>query len=101
MARSIISLDLETTGLDPKKDAIIEIGAVKFEGDRVVDEFDQLVNPGRRIPDFISQLTGINNAMVARQPALRDVIPDLEAFIGSDPILGHNVRFDPGLPAQA
>lgn len=94
MARTIVALDLETTGLDPAEEAIIEIGAVKFDGDRVVDEFDQLVHPGRPISRFITQLTGITNEMVARQPAIDEVLPALESFVGTDPILGHNIRFD-------
>jgi DNA polymerase III epsilon subunit-like protein len=48
-----VALDLETTGLESARDAIIEVGAVKFRGDAVVDTFDTFVNPGRRIPEFI------------------------------------------------
>ena len=54
----IVVIDLETTGLDPEKDAIIEIGAVRFTDRRVEGEWNSLINPGRRIPPFITQLTG-------------------------------------------
>ncbi len=92
--RSIIAFDIETTGLDPLRDAIIEIGAVRFKGDRVEAEWSSLINPGRPIPPFISQLTGINDEMIGGAPRITNVLPALEAFVGEDPILGHNIRFD-------
>jgi len=91
---SIISLDIETTGLDPKNDSIIEIGAVKFNENRVLDEFSTLINPRKPINAFISNLTGISNAMVMNAPLLADVFPDLETFVGDSPILGQNIGFD-------
>ncbi|HSF82343.1 MAG TPA: helicase C-terminal domain-containing protein [Anaerolineales bacterium] len=91
---SIVALDLETTGLDPKKDAIIEIGAVRFNGRRVEAEWSSLINPGRPIPPFITQLTGITDQMVLRAPPIKAVLSDLEGFAGDVPILGHNVNFD-------
>ena len=91
---TIVALDIETTGLDPQKDAILEIGAVRFNGKRVEAEWETLLNPGRRIPPFITQLTGITNQMVAQAPPLQDVLAVLKDFVGDDPILGHNVGFD-------
>jgi DNA polymerase-3 subunit epsilon/ATP-dependent DNA helicase DinG len=91
---SIVALDIETTGLDAEKDAVIEIGAVRFKGHRVESEWSTLVHPGRRIPPFITQLTGITDQMVIQSPSIRDVLPDLTRFVGEAPILGHNVRFD-------
>ena len=93
---SIVSLDIETTGLDPIKDAIIEIGAVRFNGNRVEAEFSQLINPGRPIPPMITQLTGITDEMVRREPPVKAIIQDFENFVGDCPVLGHNVRFDLG-----
>ena len=90
----IVALDIETTGLDPDQDAIIEIGAVRFTDRRVEGEWDTLINPGRRIPPFITQLTGIRDSMVLHAPHIDDVLADLVEFIGDAPILGHNVRFD-------
>lgn len=90
----IIAIDIETTGLDPKKDAITEIGAVKFEGKRVEAEWSSLVNPGRPIPPEITQLTGITNDMVRSAPSLGQMLPELAKFAGNDPLIGHNVRFD-------
>jgi len=93
---SIVALDIETTGLDPQTDAIIEIGAVRFKDHRVEAEFNSLINPGRPIPPFITQLTGITDQMTRPAPAIREVLPDLVEFVGDSPVLGHNVRFDLG-----
>jgi DNA polymerase-3 subunit epsilon/ATP-dependent DNA helicase DinG len=91
---SIVALDLETTGLDHERDAILEIGARRFDGSRVEDEWTTLVNPGRHIPEFITNLTGISDEMVRQAPRIRDVLDKLAAFIGDAPILGHNIQFD-------
>lgn len=96
MPKTIVALDLETTGLDSARDAIIEIGAVKFKGERVEAEFSTLINPGRKLPSFITRLTGISDAMLAAQPRINDVLPKLIAFVGDTPVLGHNVQFDLG-----
>lgn len=91
---SFVALDIETTGLDPRSDAIIEIGAVRFSGNRVESEWTTLVNPGKPVPSFITQLTGISNEMVKNAPPIKAVINTLADFVGSDPVVGHNVRFD-------
>ena len=91
---TIVSLDLETTGLDPKIDSIIEIGAVKFNENRVVDEWSSLINPERSIPQVITQLTSITNLMVQNAPKIEDVIQDFIDFVGDSPVLGHNIKFD-------
>ena len=96
-----VALDIETTGLDESRDAIIEIGAVKFNERRVENEWTTLVNPGRQIPDFITGLTGIDNAMVRQAPGMRDIAHELEAFVGDAPVIGHNVRFDLGFLQKA
>ncbi len=91
---SLVALDIETTGLDPQKDAIIEIGAVRFSGRRVEDEWSTLIHPGRPIPPYITQLTGITDQMVLQAPSIKSVIKELANFSGDDPILGHNIGFD-------
>jgi ATP-dependent DNA helicase DinG len=98
---TIVAIDIETTGLDENREAIIEIGAVKFNGRRVEDEFSTLVNPNRHIPDFITGLTGIDDSMVRQAPRLRDIMQELVTFVGEAPILGHNVRFDIGFLRKA
>lgn len=91
---SIVALDIETTGVDSQRDSIIEIGAVRFNQQRIEGEWNSLINPGKPIPRHITQLTGINNAMVSNSPYIGDVISDLEHFVSDLPILGHNVKFD-------
>ena len=91
---TLVAFDLETTGLNPKTDAIIEIGAVRFSEKRVEDEFSMLINPGRSIPSFITQLTRISNEMVRGAPNIHDVLGEFEAFVGDAPVIGHNVQFD-------
>ncbi len=91
-----VALDIETTGLSPTANAILELAAVKVEGDEIVDRFQQLVNPGVPIPYFISQFTGITNRMVAKAPSIGEALPAFLAFVGDGPVLGHNVSFDLG-----
>ena len=94
--QSIVAIDIESTGLSPDRDAIIEIGAVKFKGHRVEAEWSSLINPNRHIPEFITGLTGINDAEVRNAPRFREVVEDLAAFVGDSPIVGHSIRFDLG-----
>ncbi len=94
-----VALDLETTGLESARDAIIEVGAVKFQDDTVIDTFDTFVNPGRHIPEFIQRLTHITPAQVKRAPYFNSVVGPLEDFIGDHPVIGHNVAFDVGFLA--
>ncbi|MCZ7545035.1 MAG: 3'-5' exonuclease [Anaerolineae bacterium] len=96
MRGEIVALDIETTGLDPQRDAIIEIGAVKFQGDQIIETLDSLVNPNRAVPPYITTLTGITQADVDSAPLLRSVLPDLVRFVGDRPVVGHNVGFDLG-----
>ena len=91
-----VSLDLETTGLVADTDEIIEVGAVKFQGGRVLDTFHTLVNPYRPLPQFIRELTGITQAEVDAGLPFATVAPQLEAFIGDCPIVGQNIDFDLG-----
>jgi DNA polymerase-3 subunit epsilon/ATP-dependent DNA helicase DinG len=99
--QSIVAIDIETTGLSDERDAIIEIGAVKFKGHRVEAEWSTLVNPNRHIPEFVSGLTGITDAEVRNTPRFHEVAEELEAFVGNAPIVGHNVRFDLGFLQRA
>ncbi len=94
MSKTYVSLDLETTGLDPQRDEIIEVGALRFSGSREIETFSTFVDPGRRIPPFITELTGISDAHVARAPSMRQVAQELRAFVGDDTVIGHNIGFD-------
>ncbi len=94
MAKTYVSLDLETTGLDPQRDAIIEVGALRFSGSREIESYSTFVDPGRRIPALITELTGISDADVAHAPSMRQVAQEIRAFVGDDTIIGHNIGFD-------
>lgn len=94
--QSLVAIDIETTGLNDERDAVIEIGAVKFKGHRVEAEWSTLINPGRHIPEFITALTGISDVEVRHAPRLREIAHELEAFVGDAPLVGHNIRFDMG-----
>ncbi len=91
---TLIALDLETTGVNSKTDHIIEVGAVKFQGGEQVDTFSALVNPQRKLSDFIVGLTGIKQVDVDSAPDWDDVKSDVTEFISGLPIIGHNVGFD-------
>ncbi|NLE45148.1 MAG: DEAD/DEAH box helicase [Chloroflexi bacterium] len=94
MPTTYIALDLETTGLDSERDAIIEVGAVKFHDGASLDTFSTFVNPGRPIPRPITELTGIRDSDVITAPDIKFVLPRLARFIKDAPIIGHNVQFD-------
>lgn len=94
MIKDFVALDLETTGLDPKNDRIIEIGAVKFQNGERSEHFESFVNPKMLIPERITGITGINDSMVEGAPFIEELLPKLLEFVGELPILGHNVLFD-------
>jgi len=93
-SRIYVAVDLETTGLDPERDVIIEIGAVKFRGHQVLDTWSNLVNPGRPIPYQIEQLTGITSSEVRKAPQLHTLARSFAHFVGQYPVVAHNVKFD-------
>ena len=91
----IVMLDFETTGLSPDYgDRITEVAALRIVDNQIVERFVSLVNCGVRIPAFISQLTGITQAMLNKAPPPDLVIPELLRFIGSDILAAHNASFD-------
>lgn len=93
---SYTAFDVETTGLSPQSDRIIEIGAVKYSAGRETGRFQALVNPGFPISPQISGLTGITNSELACAPGIASVLPDFLNFLGSDPVVAHNAPFDRG-----
>jgi DNA polymerase-3 subunit epsilon len=88
-------IDLETTGANPVRDRVTEIGVVEVDGDRVTT-WNTLVNPGRPIPEFIQQLTGIRNDMVAGAPSFAEVADELAGRLQGRLFIAHNARFDYG-----
>ena len=93
--KNLVSLDLETTGLSPGKDKIIEIGAVKTDSNgNQIEEFNSLVNPGILISDFIENLTGISNDDVLNSLKFVDIVDEFQSFLDDSIIIGHNIEFD-------
>ncbi|OGA99527.1 MAG: DNA polymerase III subunit epsilon [Burkholderiales bacterium RIFCSPHIGHO2_12_FULL_61_11] len=91
----IAVIDFETTGLSPDYgDRATEVAIVLVERGRVVDRFQSLMNAGVRIPAFITQLTGISNAMVAAAPDVARVMVQASRFVGNAPMMAHNASFD-------
>ena len=88
-------IDFETTGISPTSgDRATEVAIVLLENGQVVDRFQSLMNAGVGIPAFITQLTGITNAMVASAPAAAQVMADASRFVGHAPLVAHNASFD-------
>lgn len=96
MRGELVAIDLETTGLDMEADNIIEIGAVVMKEGEVLREYETLVNPEMTVPERTTVLTGIKQEDVDNAPKIDEVLPDLLAFVGDAPIIGHSVGFDVG-----
>ena len=94
LSQEYVALDLETTGLNSQQDQIIEVGAVKFLEGRVLDTFHSVVNPYRPLPAFIQRLTGISQGEVNSAPPFAVVAGEVEEFVGTSPLVGHNIAFD-------
>lgn len=91
----IAVIDFETTGMSPGQGArATEVGIVLVENGQVVDRFQSLMNTGVYIPGFITQLTGITNAMVDAAPAAAQVMADAARFVNGAPMVAHNASFD-------
>lgn len=93
-------VDVETTGLFPGFDRIIEIGAVAIEGGCIVDEFGTLICVARNIPRHVQCIHGINNRMLIGKPKSEEVIPQLAEFISKSALVCHNAKFDLGFLRQ-
>ncbi len=91
-----VVVDLETTGGAPHSHRITEIGAVKVQGGKIIDEFQTLINPERPIPPFIQKLTGITDQMVADAPKFSEVADRFNQFTDGAIFVAHNVKFDYG-----
>lgn len=94
MTDTYVSLDLETTGLNPKTEKIIEIGAVKVVAGKITDTYVTFVDPGRRLDDRIIELTGIRDEMLANAKNPACAMKELYEFIGDNILLGHSILFD-------
>lgn len=89
-----IIVDIETTGLDPLQNEIIEIGALKVENKEIKDVFNSLIKPSSIISPQIEKLTGINQEMLEDHPKISKIIPKFLSFIQDHPLVAHNADFD-------
>jgi DNA polymerase III epsilon subunit family exonuclease len=94
MSRTYIALDLEATGMQPDRDEVIEIGAIKFSDGHVLGRWESFVRPTQPVPYKITQLTGIRTGDLARAPRVSEVAPAFIRFVGDSPIIGQSVELD-------
>lgn len=93
---NFVSLDIETTGLDPRRDEIIQIAAIRFTAGVKTDVFDSFVKPHAKVPTFIKALTHISSDDLKNAPSIETILPKLMDFIGDSVIVGQNISFDLG-----
>jgi len=90
-----IVFDFETSGLSPAMgDRAIEVGAVCVSNGEIIDEFQTLMNPGKRIPAFIESYTGVTNSMLSKAPSNKEAMKSFSLFIKDTPLIAHNASFD-------
>ncbi len=89
-----VVFDLETTGFSPKKNKIIEIGAVKVQNGAITERFSTFVNPKLPIPFEIEELTGIRDDMVIDAPLIDEILPEFMEFCKGCVMVAHNAEFD-------
>lgn len=89
-----VAIDVETTGLNPKKDKIIEIGAVKIIDGRETEHFVTFVNPSRKLEEKTVQITGIEQKDIENAKSMQEIAPELIYFLEDLPFVGHKILFD-------
>ena len=89
-----VVFDIETSGLNPKKDKIIEIGAIKYKDNKKIDEFSYLIDPEIKLNQIITDVTGITDDDLKGKDKIDVVLPKFLDFIEDYTIIGHNVKFD-------
>ena len=96
-----VAFDLETTGLSPENDRIIEIGAVILKEGKEISRFQTFVDPGRKLSQTVVDLTGITDEMLQGAPTIEEVLPQFLDFVGDRILVAHNARFDTGFVRNA
>lgn len=94
MRGDLIAFDLETTGLNPFSDEIIEVGLARFRDGAVIEQYQSLVKPSKPIPADITHLTNIHQEDVEDAPGIDEILPDLRSFFAGTTVIAHNVGFD-------
>ncbi len=87
-------VDVETTGMSPPADRVIEVGVVKVYQEKIVDRYDTLINPRRSLPSFITGITGIRPEMLRNAPEAREVFPGVLDMLDDTVFVAHHARFD-------
>lgn len=87
-------IDIEATGGNSKIGRITEIAVYRFDGNEIVDQFNSLVNPERKIPPYVQRLTGIDNRMAAKAPRFADIAHEVNRITLDSCFVAHNVKFD-------
>ncbi len=93
---TFVVFDIETTGLNPYNNKIIEIGAVKIKNNQIIDRFQTFVNPNMKLPQFITNLTGIRDEDLVNEPDESIILPKFIEFIADSTMVAHNADFDIG-----
>lgn len=88
------AFDTETTGINPENERLIEIGAVKFTKDGIIETFSSLINPKKTLTPFIKELTGITDEMLLPSPFIETVLPQFRDFCRDSVLVAHNAQFD-------
>jgi len=101
MLKNFVALDLETSGVNPSKDKIIEIGMAKIKDGKIIDSYNKLVNPQISLDPKITKITGITDLELIGQASIDDIIYEVVDFIGDNILLGHNILFDYSFLKQA
>ncbi len=96
LLQEFVALDVETTGLQPSRQRIVEVAAIRFHDGVETERFETLINPGKRLPKYISQLTRIDDSMLADAPPFAEIAARLLELLEGALIVGHNVPFDIG-----
>jgi DNA polymerase III epsilon subunit family exonuclease len=92
----IVVFDFETTGIDPRTNRIIEVGAIKYVGRKEVGRVSQLIHPEMPLPQEIISITGITNEMLVGAPPISQVLPSLHDLMRGSVGVAHNADFDAG-----
>ena len=99
--KNFVVVDLETTGLDPYKDKIVEIAAVKVKNCKIISSYTQLIDPECSISPEASVVNNITDDMLVGMPKIYEIMPDFLDFAGHNVLVAHNAKFDSGFIAQA
>lgn len=92
--RPLVFIDVETTGVNPNTSRVIDVGAIRVENEKIVRSMNQLINPEKIIPNYITNLTGITNEMICASPSFSAIAEELEELLEGAIFIAHHVSFD-------